>query len=163
MHKRPRKAVMRLASLDASITGRSNVLLDRARMYLTGDEVFEELYAHAVDLEEKIDNETLEEINDGLKDTINEFREAVDGVHDDLERKHKERNEVVARITNVLDDEVLPKLSQVLALVSGDAADKLMEIQEHLKALTNDADDIPVIEEEIGALKEAWEVAGSDQ
>lgn len=163
-HKRPRKAVMRLGMLNANVTGRSNVLLDRARSYLTGDEVFDELYGHALDLEKQVEeNDQTETINEA-REKLNDLREAVDGVKEDLERKQKEREEIVKRFSNVLDDEAIPKLEEALAKVSadkgadlkGEAETLLRDVLAHLRAIGSDVDDIPTLEEQVGTLNDAW-------
>lgn len=175
VHKRPRKAVMRVAMLDASVTGRSGVLLDRARSYLTGDEVFEELYAHAVDLEEKIDEIGEErshdtERADEEKEAKDDLRREVDSVIDDLKLKANDADAVRKRFSTVLDDEAIPKLEASIATLVERSVDRgvdedgsleasLRAVLDHLKALSNDVDDIPKLDEQIDTLKEAHKAA----
>lgn len=165
-HKRPRKAVMRVDMLDASVTGRSGVLLDRARSYLTGDEVFEELYAHAVDLETKIDEIGEErshdtERADEEKEAKDDLRREVDSVIDDLKLKANDADAARKRFSSALEDDIPELLDKALAMpaAAGDLADLLMEIQNRVRALAADVDDIPKLDEQIDHLKEAHKAA----
>ena len=145
MHKRPRKARMRIADLAPSLTGASVVLLDRARYYLTGDEVFEALYQHAVDLEALNDAADIKESNEALTDFNKGLREGAEEAIKDLKSKHETRGTVARRLVDIND-----KLAALADKQSGDLHDALRELSE---SLDDAIGEIPDTEEQIDALQ----------
>jgi chromosome segregation ATPase len=142
---------MRLDSLDGSLTGMSNVLLDRARTYLTGDEVFEELYRHAVQLEKDVDEgddgERIDDLQIEKKALFKGAREAVK----DLTEKHKAYEAAVRRLVDLND-----KLSALADKCDGTIADGI-NLKEAIDAIHDDLDDaigdIPDTQEPIDELQ----------
>lgn len=142
---------MRLDDLDGNLTGVSNVLLDRARTYLTGDEVFEELYRHAVQLEKAVeegdDGERIDDFQIEKKALLKGARGAIEA----LTTKHKTRDTVARRLVDLND-----KLAALADKCAGTIADGI-NVKEAIDAIQSDIDDaigeIPDIEEQIDELQ----------
>ena len=143
---------MRVDALDGNLTGVSNVLLDRARTYLTGDEVFEELYRHAVQLEKAVeegdDGERIDELQIEKKALLKGARGAIEA----LTSKHKARDEVARRLVDLND-----KLAALADKCAGVNVFGIADLKGALDAIQSDIDDaigeIPDIEEQIDELQ----------
>lgn len=148
--KRPRRARMRMGILNADRTAASQLLLDRARSYLTGDEVFDALYQHALDLEEDNTAEELKRANEDLATAKNDLGSAIDEVVESMKPKKAEHDAARRRLVDLND--------KISALASkqeeGELHDALTELSSELDAAI---DEIPIFDEEFDKLEEARE------
>ena len=150
IHKRPRKAVMRVDALGASITGASVVLLDRAQSYLSGDEVFEELYRHAVHLEAMVgvdEDEARANSYAEADKAINTAIEALKREHGEWEKALGHLHEVAGQIAEVVE---AAKSERDAPAGAADIAGRLVETLSKLRSAITD---IPNTAEQIDELE----------